>query len=123
MANVTANVFPNVMPPAAIVPQFASWVRGPMSLQFMNAQVAILDQQIHALQSMRSSYLQLISFYSGQQGGEQDQDSVAILGPSSVAATDVAGPSNAGGLVLMLVEMKILMMRKKLGILMFKLLV
>lgn len=97
MANVIENVILDVVAAAAPLPSFAYGVTGSLSLQFMNDYVTVLDQRIQALQSMRSSYLQSISFYSGQKGGrEQDQDGVSIAG-TSVAAADVVGPSNPGG--------------------------
>lgn len=66
MGSVTVDIALGVITSAAPVPPFAFGVTGPMLLQFMIAQVTVLDSQIQAMQSMRSSDLQFISFYFAQ---------------------------------------------------------
>lgn len=69
--HVTENVLPNVLTSGAPLPPFASGTTGPMSLQYIQEQVSISDQQIQVMQSMFSGYLQFISLYSGRKGGDK----------------------------------------------------
>lgn len=74
---------------------------------------------------MRSSYLQLISFYSSQKGEENNIKMELLLLDPVLLLQMLLGTQIQGELGLVLVKIKILMLRKELRILMwmFKLLV